>query len=213
MIQVELKPAARRYFKVLPRIRKASLSWRIKNSLKWEYIKPILGIKIFGPMANFFGLLTIHSQLSVRVLHSNGTVTDYGVVSRRVVTTAGVNYIVDDWDAGASDINLLDFHGYGTGTTAAVVGDTALETELTTEYASDNTRPSGTNTQPSANIFQSVGTLAPDSNVSITEHGILSQAAVGGGTLWDRHVFSAIALTASQDSLETTYQLTFTAGG
>jgi hypothetical protein len=48
--------------------------------------------------------------------------------------------------------------------------------------------------------------------VAITEHGIFSQAAVGGGVLLDRSLFSAINLV-SGDGLQTQYDLTFTSGG
>jgi hypothetical protein len=45
-----------------------------------------------------------------------------------------------------------------------------------------------------------------------TEHGILSQAATGGGVLLDRSVFVAINL-GNGDGPQTTYRLTVTAGG
>jgi hypothetical protein len=41
----------------------------------------------------------------------------------------------------------------------------------------------------------------------VTEWGLLSQAATGGGSLFDRQVFSALNL-ANGDSLQTTYDLT-----
>jgi hypothetical protein len=46
----------------------------------------------------------------------------------------------------------------------------------------------------------------------VTEHGILSDATVASGVLWDRSTFSVINL-ANGDSLESTYDMTATAGG
>ena len=58
-----------------------------------------------------------------------------------------------------------------------------------------------------ANVFRTVGTNTVDSAAAVTEWGLLSQAATGGGSLFDRQVFSALNL-ASGDSLQTTYDLT-----
>lgn len=144
-----------------------------------------------------------------------GWVTDYGTLSTRVVTTAGVGFIVDGFQ-NLVELENMKFHGFGTGTTAEAAGDTALVTEETTQYATDNTRPTGTTTEgASANIYRTVGTYSPDSGGTraITEHGIFSQAATGGGTLLDRSVFSAVNLVAASDSLQVTYDLTLSAGG
>lgn len=207
-----VKTSSKVSWKVYRGVRKASLRWKLDNMMRWSYLKPWLGIKIFGPLANAFGMMTAYSETTGILYKRDGRVIDYGVLGRRVITDAGVNYVVDDWDGGASDINILDFHGFGTGDTAAGTGDTDIQTEFTTEYATNNVRPSGTNSQPSANIFQSIGTFAPDATVVCEEHGILSSATVGSGTLWDRTVFGDINMV-SGDSLQITYQLTFTAGG
>ena len=121
--------------------------------------------------------------------------------------------MVDDLDsaAGSADISNWQYHGCGTGTTAENVTDTSLETESTTALNPDSTRATGTGSQPSANIYQSVGTLTFDAGAAITEHGVLTQAATGGGTLLDRSVFSAINVS-SGDSIQFTYQLQLTAG-
>jgi hypothetical protein len=136
---------------------------------------------------------------------------DHGIVSRKMVTDAGVAYLVDAFQ-NTTEIENLKFHGIGTGGAAEAVGNTALTTELTTQYTTDNTRATGSTTENAANIYRTVGTNAVDSAVSITEHGIFSQAATGGGTLWDRSLFTAVAL-ASGDSLQSTYDGTFTSGG
>lgn len=135
-----------------------------------------------------------------------------GVVSDKVVTTAGVGFLVDAWQ-NILELELMKFHGIGTGGTAEGTGDTALVTELTTQYNPDNTRATGTLAEGAgANVFRSVGTNTVDAAAAITEHGLLSQAAVGGGVLWDRSLFSVVNL-ANGDSLQSTYDSTFTAGG
>jgi hypothetical protein len=58
----------------------------------------------------------------------------------------------------------------------------------------------------------STATVSFDATAAITEHGLFSQAATGGGTLWDRTVFSAINVV-SGDSIQFAYSLTVSAGG
>ena len=135
----------------------------------------------------------------------------YGLASAAVVTDAGVGHLVDAY-TNAVEAETMNFHGIGTGTRTEDVTETALETELTTQYNPDNTRATGTQSQPSANIYRTVGTNAVDATVAITEHMILSQAAVGGGVGLDRSLFAAINLT-SGDSLQSTYSLTVNSGG
>ena len=142
-----------------------------------------------------------------------GDLTDFGLLSTRLVTDVGVGYIVDAFQNGV-ELENMKYHGYGTGTTAENQTDTALVTELTTEYVVNSTRPTGTTTEgASANIYRTVATLSPDSGgtLAITEHGVFS--ASSAGVLLDRSKFSAINLVASSDSLQTTYELTLTAGG
>lgn len=163
-------------------------------------------------VAKLFNLSTFYGAVYVKVIRANGSVEDYGLVSLRLVTTAGVNFIVDAFQ-NSVEVENLKFHGIGTGTNAEATGDTALQTELTTQYNPDNTRATGSTTEGgSANVYRTVGTNTVDATVAITEHGIFSQAATGGGTLLDRSVFSVLNLV-SGDSLQSTYDCTFSAGG
>lgn len=169
-------------------------------ALRWLKRVPVLGHL-------FTGVTVVHSELRAFVRHSDGTVTDYGVVSRHVVTTAGKNYLAACFP-NTNEPENMKYHGYGTGTVAAAVGDTALGTELTTQYASDGTRPTGSQSS-STNTYVTAGTLTPDSGgtIAVTEHGIFS--ATSAGTLLDRNVFAAINVVGgSGDSLTTTYTLT-----
>lgn len=136
---------------------------------------------------------------------------DYGIVCRRVVTDNGVGAIVDAFDNTTANLDMR-YHGLGTGGTAEAASQTALVTELTTEYNPNSTRATGTFSQPSANISQSVATNTVDASAAVTEHGVFTQAATGGGTMLDRSLFSVINL-ANGDSLQSTYAITFTSGG
>lgn len=162
-------------------------------------------------------LLTLPSQHGVVFLRVRrgefGPWTELGLASFRVVTTAGVTDICTRF-AGTSAASIANykFHGFGTGTTAESSADTALVTELTTQYAVDNTRPTGSQAA-STNTYTTIATLSPDSGgtIAITEHGVFSAAS--STTLLDRSVFSAVNLVAGSDSLQVTYVLTLAAGG
>ena len=152
------------------------------------------------------------ARLHATVIRAGGRVEHLGLIATRLVTDAGVAFLVDDWDNNTQDLTTLNFHGCGTGATAEAQGDTALQTESTTVLNPDSTRATGTRSQPAANQYRSVGTLTFDGAAADTEHGLLSQSGTGGGTLWDRSVFSAINV-ASGDSIQFTYTVTLSAGG
>lgn len=167
--------------------------------------------------------VVVESELRLRVQRGLGAfkaglipqaeieIEDYGVVSRKVVTTVGVGFIVDAFQ-NSVEVENMKFHGLGTGSTAEAVGDTALVTELTTEYTG-NVRATGTTAESAANIFQSVATNTLDSGTpNLREHGLFSASAAG--VLLDRSVFAGIALDGTVgDALTSDYRLTFTAGG
>jgi hypothetical protein len=191
--------------------RRVSWRWTVANFFRYRWRELPTYAAVF--LGRLCGLALITSALRLEVRHADGTITDYGVVSRRLVTTAGVNFIVDAFQ-NTVEVENLKFHGFGTGTNAEASGDTTLQTELTTQYAVDNTRPTGSTTEgASANIYRTVATLSPDSGgtIAITEHGVFS--ATSAGTLLDRSVFSAVNLVAGSDSLQATYDLTLAAGG
>jgi hypothetical protein len=167
-------------------------------------------------LAMFFGIPTHFGAVFLRV-RRNGQWVELGLASLRVVTTTGVKFIADDFNAGGQDVSNMKYHGFGTGTTAEAASQTALVTELTTEYAVNSTRPTGS--QASATVvndatYTTAGTLVPDSGgtLAITEHGIFS--ASSAGTMLDRSKFAAVNLdSAAGDSLAATYTLTLASGG
>ena len=147
--------------------------------------------------------LAMEAELGIVVHRADGSLEDKGVVCRRVVTTAGVNYLVDAFQ-NTVEIEDFKYHGSGTGSVAEAVGDTALGAEV-------ETRATGSQAEgATANIYKTIGTIAYTATRAITEHGIFSAASVG--TLWDRSVFASINVV-NCDSIEFTYQLTCRAWG
>lgn len=162
--------------------------------------------------ARRLGLPYFWSQLWLAKTTADGRRLNLGLAGVRVVTTAGVNAIVDAFQ-NTVELETFNYHGIGTDNTSEAAGDTALGAELTTQYNPNSTRATGSQGEgASANIYQTVGTNTVDAAVAITEHGIFTQAATGGGTLLDRTVFAVVNL-ADADSLESTYELTVAAGG
>lgn len=198
-----------------PRTRRAPLSWKLRNNLRWYFIKGWLAYHLIAPFANWWGIFTMKSKLEL--VHINGLTgerTDYGAVAYRVITDAGVTFLRDDFNNNAQDITTMNFHGLGTGGGAEAVGNTALTTECTTALNPDSTRATGTRSTPAGNQYRSVGTLTFDGDAAVIEHGILSQSATGGGTLWDRSTFAAVNVVgANADSIQSTYTLTLSSGG
>jgi hypothetical protein len=155
---------------------------------------------------------TFYGALYGKIFRANGAELDFGLISLRVVTTVGAQFLVDAMQ-GLADPSLMHFHGIGSGNAAESAGDTILGTELTTLYSTANIRATGSLTEgATASVFKTVGTNTVSGAVTITEHGIFSSPSVGSGTLLDRSVFAGIGLAAN-DSLETTYELTFATGG
>lgn len=184
---------------------RAPLAWQFRQALRWDRIKGLLGTKAAG-LGRMLGFGVFTSQLSLT--HINGKTglrTNYGVVSRRLVTTAFVNFVVDQMQTETSEFGDFKFHDSGVGTTAAAIGDTDMET------TDGEARVTGTQTEgASANIYQTVGTITYTTTKAITEHGVFS--IVTGGTMIDRHVFAAVNVD-NTDQIEFTYEITFAAGG
>ncbi len=131
-----------------------------------------------------------------------------GLISKRVITTAGVKFLCDDFNAGGQDVTTMKFHAMGTGTNAEAAADTLLQTEVETRATgSQASATSGANA-----TYTTVGTITASAPRSITEHGIFSVVTSNTITLWDRSVFAVITL-ASGDSIQFTYVLTANSGG
>lgn len=146
------------------------------------------------------------SRLMAEHINSAGELRKLYDLGSGVVTTAGVNLMGGDWTNANATLKIMNYHDSGTGSTAAVIADTALQTQ-----AGPATRATGSQSNVTANIYKTVGTINYLSTLAITEWGLFSQASTGG-TMWDHRIFAAINVVTG-DSIQYTYSLTITAGG
>lgn len=150
----------------------------------------------------YCGDITPTGRLFATHIRADGKRTDLGLVCTKVVTDAGVAYLVDCLQ-GTVEPEVLRFHGCGTGNTAESAAQTALVTET-------GSRVSGTLTEgASANIFRTVATIAFTSTLAIVEHAVFSASTAG--TMLDRSLFAAINVV-NGDSIQFTYELTLPSG-
>ena len=148
-------------------------------------------------------VIRVKTELIVRHIR-NGKEIGKRVVKNRVVTSAFVDYIVDNLIAELAAFGDFKFHGSGTGTTAEAAAQTALVTEV-------ETRDTGTQIEgATTNIYKSVATHTYAATFAITEHGLFNIAAAG--ILMDRTLFTAINVV-SGDKIEFTFTITFSSGG
>src|SRR5712691_2937718 len=164
--------------------------------------------------------IRMDAKLSAVVIRADGTREDLGDLAKRkswwrrfldwlhfdqrgIVTTAGVTYMATDFASGGvtPTISGFKFHASGVGTTAAAITDTTIQTDPTPAPA----RVIGTPSNPSAQVYKTVATIAYTGTNSITEWGLFSAST--SGTLWDRRVFGVITV-ASGDSIQFSYSLT-----
>lgn len=119
-----------------------------------------------------------------------------------IYTTAGEGKVVNIIDGTASSPTDLGtsnrFIGWGTGTTTAAKGDTALETEAAESLVA------ATVSQPSASINQWLAVITSASGQTISEAGLLD--ASSGGTLIIHGDFTGIVLS-NGDKIEFTITL------
>lgn len=144
--------------------------------------------------------IRMRSTLRATIIRSDGRVEDLGIISRRVVTVIGADYVANDFaGAGGADVTNINFHDAGTGSTAENEADTGLVTPW------GGARVAGTQTHPGSKAYRSVATITFNASFSIVEHGIF-WASTGASTLFDRSVFTAIAV-ANADAITFTYDL------
>lgn len=181
------------------------LGWTLKNILRPGYGYGLLSVKAAKLLSRLTGIPTVTSQVSAKLHRADGSVVDYGVLGYRVVTTAFVNFVVDQLQTETSVFGDFKYHDSGVGTTAENASDTDIET------TDGESRATGSQTEgASANIYKSVGVIAYTTTKAITEHGLFNAST--SGTLMDRTVFSPINV-GNGDSIEFTYELTVNSGG
>ena len=142
------------------------------------------------------------ATLSLRFFGADGTFIDFGVVSRRCITDAWVELLVDVMQGLAGDLTTFSRHDWGEGTTAEDEKDTALESPC------GEAKDVGTQTEGSqANIYKAVATHTFAGIFTITEHGIFNADNV----LLDRSTGFSKDVVAG-DRLEATYEVLFPSG-
>lgn len=142
--------------------------------------------------------MKVTGHISLRLFGQDGSLKESREV-KNVVVTVGKNFLAQ-WLAAATQADyFMRYLALGTGTNAASVSDTTLQTELSTRVA-------GTLTN-STNVWQNQATFGPGVDTgAITEAGIFS--ASSAGTLFARQTF-AVVNKAAGDSLQLTWQVTF----
>jgi hypothetical protein len=121
-------------------------------------------------------------KLNIQVIDPNGNVKQNQTVDNLVVT-AGKVFIASRMAGTASAV--MSYMAIGTGTTAAAVGDTALQTQSAIVAL--------TSTTASSNTVVYVGTFpagTPATLTAITEAGIFN--ASSAGTMLCHTIFSAV---------------------
>ena len=197
------------FTKILYQIRNWRAHWRAFWQGSWVEVGTA-GMRVLSLFERLTGKVSARGRMIMRgelfaqVIRADGSRADLGCLGRRVVTTAGVTFMRDDFNDGGSDINLFNYHDSGTGVAAEAIGNTALGTPF------GGARVSGTKSVPAATQFRTVATIPYTSSLAITEHGLFSAATVG--TLWDRTVFTAVNVV-NGESIEFTYTLTISDGG
>ena len=146
------------------------------------------------------GIVEMESELSARLIRTDGTYDDLGVISRKKVTDDFVEFIVAQLQSETSAFGDFKFHDSGIGVGAENKTDSALGTPW------GGARTVGTQIEgASAHIYKSVATTTYNATKAITEHGLFNIAAAG--ILMDRSVFSAINVVDT-NQIEWTYNLT-----
>jgi len=104
-------------------------------------------------------------------------------VRDKVVTTAFVDFIVDQLQTETSVFGDFKYHDSGIGTGAEAAGDTALGTPW------GGSRDTGTQTETDHDTYKSVATTTYNATKAITEHGLFNTSDTV--TLMDRTKFDA----------------------
>ena len=145
-------------------------------------------------MSAFIDTVKITGALSIRLYRADGTLKDSRDIPNLVVTT-GTQFIAGRMTGTA---NVMGFMAIGSGTTAAVIGDTALGSELGRAAISSGTTTLAVTTYV-CTLGAGVGTGA------VTEAGIFNAASAG--TMLCRTVFAVVNKDAS-DTMSITWLIT-----
>lgn len=141
--------------------------------------------------------ISITGHVKIDVIGADGSVKDSREIKNLVVTT-GKEYIASRMkDATATAMSYMEL---GTGTTAAAVGDTTLQTAIS------GSRTALTSTTASTNTVVYVASFPAGTGTgAVTEAGIFNAASAG--TMLCRTVFSVVNKGAA-DGMSITWTIT-----
>ena len=125
-------------------------------------------------------------------------------VRDKVVTTAFVDFIVDQLITETSVFGDFKYHDSGIGTGAEAVGDTGLGTPW------GGSRDTGTQVETDHDTYKSIATTTYNASKAITEHGLFNTS--DSTTLMDRTKFDAINVVDT-NQIQFTFEISFAAGG
>lgn len=146
------------------------------------------------------GLLAKIALFGVRIPFVTGMWVNKMSVAN-LITSAGKAGLASRVGGSGSEA-AFTYIAIGTGTTAANVADTTLQTEITTNGGQRaNSTASRTTTTVTNDTARLVNTFTFTGSFSVTEAGVLN--ASSAGTLLNRQVFTAVPV-ASGDSLQIT---------
>lgn len=209
MMPSETMPAV--YLPTTTRMRKASLWWKLRNLP--NLLRGLPGVLAAYVVAYLFSVPCLIGTWRVRKYEAaTGTWIDYGLVSWRVVTTTGVQFLVDAWQ-NLTELESMKFHSIGTdNATAEGAGNTALGAEVPGATYSTGSRIAGSLTEgAAANVFRTIATTQVSAGANVVELGLHDSATRAAGTMWDRSIIGLVTL-AINDSIQTQYDCTFPAG-
>lgn len=133
----------------------------------------------------------------------DGKIRDVRIVHNLITTTGKAGLASRIGGSGAEA--AFTYLAVGVGTTAAAVGNTTLETEITDSgLARVNATASRVTTSVTNDTAQLVTTFTVTGTKAVTEAGILNASSVG--TLLCRQVFTAVNVV-NGDSLQLTYKV------
>jgi len=148
------------------------------------------------------GIIKVSGRVHILMKGPDGKIK-YNEWYNNLVVTSGKNHIADQMaDQGEAAMSHM---AVGTGTTAPVAGDTALQTELDRNALTSITQGSGADAHK---VTYVADWAAGDGTGAITEAGIFNSAAAG--TMLCRTVFP-VKNKGAADTLTMTWVLTFSA--
>lgn len=176
------------------------------NRAIFSFFRDTMGIQPIGEDGQVKpGILNHLAAYGMRIPFVTGFWT-YEMRAANLVTSAGKAAIASRFNGAGSEA-AFTYIALGTGTTAAAVGNTTLETEITdsglTRQSATVSRTTTTVTNDTARLTY---TWTASGSKAVTESGCLNAAS--SGVLANRQVFSAVNLV-NGNSFQATHDFAF----